>query len=263
MLDNKAEAQKLTGQIPAVLSRYLPEETVQNYNMNLTPLKDIYLHSDYFEELSPTGNLFYVYLLSGIALLILLIACINYINLSTARSINRLKEVGLRKVLGANRRQLIMQILIESMLITFIAMIVGLVLYDLARPHYNAFIGKAIVTEIYTSPLMIAAMIALTLLVGTIAGSFTAFYTTRFKPLKLFNYKSMLKSSKSYLRKGLVTVQFIIAVGLIFVCLAVHKQINYLKSYDRGFDRENIMVLNPIGERSAAKCASAERGNSE
>ena len=255
LLDNEADEHKLSTQIPAVMSRHLPSETVQKYSMNLTPLKDIYLHSSYFEKLSPTGNLFYVYLLSGIALLILLIACINYINLSTARSINRLKEVGLRKVLGAKRRQLIVQILIESLTITIIAMIIGMVLYDIARPYYNNFVGRQIVTEIYSSPGMFAVMIGLTVLVGVIAGSFTAFYTTRFKPLKLFYYRSMLKTSKSYLRKGLVTVQFVIAVGLIFVCLAVNKQINFLKSYDRGFDKENIMILNPTGAEAAAQCA--------
>jgi putative ABC transport system permease protein len=254
-LEKRSDAEKLTADLPSVLAQHLPPEEVQKYHLRLSPLKDIYLHSSYFEELSPQGNLFYVYLLTGIAVLILIIACINYINLSTARSFYRLKEVGMRKVLGANRRQLILQMLTESVIVTMVAMSVGLILYEVGRPFCNDFIGKPVVAEIYNNPTMIFSLIILTLIVGVVAGSYTAFYQTRLKPLKLFYHKSMVKSSKSILRKSLVTLQFVIAVGMIFVCLVIHKQIHYLKSYDRGFESDNIMVLNLAGEDAGGKCA--------
>ena len=211
---------------------------------SLTPLADIHLHSNKTAELDANGSAEYVYIFSGIALLILLIACVNFMNLSTARSANRAKEVGVRKVLGSLRKNLIQQFLTESFLISFIALGTAVLIAYLSLPFFNQLSGKDIEAGTLFQPSVLLSLIALMFVVGLLAGSYPAFFLSSFQPVDVLKGKLAGGFKRSWLRSSLVVFQFVISIVLIFGTIVIYNQLSYIHSKDIGFNRNQIVTIN-------------------
>jgi putative ABC transport system permease protein len=209
----------------------------------LQPLRRIHLYSDLMAELEPNSDISYVYIFSAIALFILVIASINFMNLSTARSSGRAKEVGMRKVLGSNRRQLIGQFLVESTVLSIIAMFISLMLVNLALPYFNHLSGKELTTTDNYNGFMVLAMLVITLLTGLLAGFYPAFFISAFHPISVLKgrLKSGVKSGS--LRSTLVVFQFTVSIVLIIGTLVVMSQLNYIQNKKLGFDKDRVLIL--------------------
>lgn len=210
---------------------------------DLTPLLDIHLHSNKIGELDGNGNAQIVYIFFAIAVLILVIACVNFMNLSTARSANRAKEVGVRKVLGSLRKSLIRQFLMESTLISFIAMIIAIVLAALLLPYFNMLSGKRIESGLLFHPVMIVSLLLLMLIVGLLAGSYPAFVLSAFRPIEVLKGKFARGFKGSLLRNSLVVFQFFISITLVVGTLVIYRQLNYMRNKDIGYNRHQVMVI--------------------
>jgi len=221
-------------------------KTARDYGISMEffiqPMTSIHLHSNRQGEIESTGNIMYVYIFSAIALFILMIACINFMNLSTARSSNRAREVGLRKVFGAYRKNLIGQFLSESNMLVIAGLMLGLALAVLALPVFNNFAGKELTTSALYQPPILAAMLALILFTGVLAGSYPAFFLSAFQPIAVLRGKLSKGAKSSGLRKVLVAFQFSISIILIIGTGIVIKQINFMKNKDLGFNKEQVLV---------------------
>ena len=211
---------------------------------SLTPLTAIHLHSNKQGDLEGNGNAEYVYIFSGIALMILLIACVNFMNLSTARSSNRAKEVGVRKVLGSLRANLIQQFLTESFLISFIALVIAILVAWLLLPYFNQLAGKEISAAALLQPSMLLSLIVLMLIVGLLAGSYPAFFLSSFQPIHVLKGKLAKGFKRSWLRNSLVVFQFVISIVLIFGTIVIYNQLNYIHNKDIGFNRKQVVIVN-------------------
>lgn len=214
---------------------------------HLMPLTDIHLHSNKSYEFEANGNSSYIYVFSFIAVLILIIACVNFMNLSTARSANRAKEVGIRKVAGSTRENLIFQFLTESMLLTFLSMLLALGFAVLVLPMFNTLSGKELHTTILFSPRFIALLAALVIIVGCLAGSYPAFYLSSFQPIKVLKGATSTGFKNSWLRSSLVVFQFFISIALIVGTLVIYRQLNYIRNREIGFDRDQVLVIHNTG----------------
>jgi putative ABC transport system permease protein len=204
------------------------------------PFTAYYLHADFSRGRVPTGKIQYVNLLSTITFIVLLIACINFMNLSTARAGKRAKEVGLRKTIGSTRRQLLIQFMVESILIAFISMFVALTLADMLMPAFNLMTNKYIEIP-FSSPVFILVIVTVGMGTGILAGCYPAFYLSAFSPIKaLKNYNSS-KGSLSGVRRGLVIVQFTLSIVFIVFTLVVSSQIGFIQTKNLGIKRDNIV----------------------
>ena len=216
----------------------------------LLNVRDIHLRSPNQDEPGPAGDINTVYLFAAIALLVLLIACFNFINLSTAKSTNRAREVGIRKVIGSQKGQLIQQFLFESVFLSLIGLAVGLLLVMLALPVFNSLVGKEMeISEILSSS-VIVAIIGIVVLTGLVAGSFPAFVLSAFNPVSVLKGKLSSASRNSSLRKILVAFQFSITIFLIVGVLTVIRQLDYIKNKDLGFDKRQLAVIDSPGDNS-------------
>lgn len=211
-------------------------------HLYLQKLTDIHLYSHLDEELETNGDINTIYIFIVIGVFILLIACVNFINLSTARSALRAKEVGVRKVIGAYRRSLIFQFLSESILITSLAMLLGLGLAEASLPFLNDFIGKELYIA-YWNPFIVLLLLGFVLIVGLLAGIYPSIYLSSFKPVKVLKGKLFASTKKSSLRTVLVTIQFSISVLLIICTSIIYQQLNFIKNKELGFDQEAIISL--------------------
>lgn len=207
----------------------------------LQPLKDIYLHSSSGNEIAANGNITYLYILGSIAAFLLIIACSNFINLSTARSEKRAKEVGVRKVIGANRGLLIAQFLGESFIMCIISLLIGLVLVQLLLPLFNNLTQKNI--HLFEEPSLLFWIAALTLVTGLFAGLYPAFYLSAFKPASVLKGKITRHFSATLFRKGLVIFQFTISICLVFAAIVIWQQMDDLKNRQLGFNKEQKLIL--------------------
>ena len=207
----------------------------------LQPVKDIYLHSSLGNEIASNGNIIYLYILGSIAAFILLIACINFMNLSTARSQKRAKEVGVRKVIGAKRSTLVWQFLGESFMMCVIALLIALGLVVLLLPYFNSLIQKTI--HFSDEPSLLFWITGLTILTGLLAGLYPAFYLSAFKPIAVLKGKIINSFSAIVLRKGLVVFQFVVSVCLIVSAIVIWQQLDYLKNQQLGFNKEQKIIL--------------------
>lgn len=227
-----------------------------NYNRyTFQPLLDIHLRSNLQYELAANGSLTYVYLFSIIAGFILLLACINFINLTTARSLQRAREVGIRKVLGSQRSQLIRQFLAESLVYVVSAILLALVLAELGLPSFNQFTGKQLAISFFTSPFAALVLSGLALVVTVLAGLYPAFFLSSFWPVEVLKGHTTAFTGREALRKGLVIMQFCIAAGLIASTLVVRRQLHYLQNTRLGFDREQVLLIHrasALGNQHAA-----------
>ncbi|MEI6048231.1 MAG: ABC transporter permease [Bacteroidota bacterium] len=216
-----------------------------NITMNyiLEPITKIHLYSTNAGEPEPTGSITYVYIFGIVAIFLVLIAAMNYMNLSTARSTKRAREVGLRKVVGSRRALLIFQFLSESVIFTIISLIFSLIILVVLMPKFNLLAGKAYDLHAIYSPVVILSIIAVIFIVGIIGGSYPAFYLSRFRPVIVLKGSITKGSGGSMFRKILVVIQFTVSVIMIVCTLVVFRQLNYLKSMDQGFDQKNVIGL--------------------
>ncbi|HET9487190.1 MAG TPA: ABC transporter permease, partial [Chryseosolibacter sp.] len=207
----------------------------------IQPMLDIHLKSDLSDELMPGGNIQYLYIFGVIAAFIILVACINFMNLSTARSANRAKEVGVRKTIGALRSRLIIQFIAESLIYATISTLVALAIIGLSIDGFNALAGKELGLSVLYTPQVIIALILFTLVIGLVAGSYPAFYLTAFKPTEVLKGKVRSGFRNSAMRNVLVVFQFIISIALIFGSMVVYRQLHYMQQKNLGFDKENVV----------------------
>ena len=222
------------------------ERSGNKIDIYLMPLLDIHLHSDKMAEMGVNGNIQYVYIFSAVALLILLIACINFMNLSTARSANRAKEVGIRKVLGTEKKMLIRQFLLESMLMAYIALLIGLIIASLALPLFNDVSGKELTMSSLLNFRSIAFFILLPVVVGIVAGSYPAFYLSSFRPIAVLKGKISTGFKKSNVRNALVVFQFATTIILIVGTIVIYRQLNFIQNKNLGFKRDQLLIVNNI-----------------
>lgn len=214
-----------------------------SFDPYLQALTSIHLHSDLMAELETNSDISYVYAFLAIAIFILLIGCINFMNLSTARSIKRSKEVGLRKVVGAHKLQLIIQFIGESLIFSFVALIAGLILVEISLPTFNYLLDKDLSISLFSSWNPVLLLIALAFIVGVIAGSYPAFYLSSFKPIKVLKGYLTQRSGKSTVRNVLVVTQFSISIFLIICTGLVFYQLNYVSNKKLGFSKEQVLII--------------------
>jgi putative ABC transport system permease protein len=225
----------------------------------LINLRDIHLHSNLVAELGVNGDVRYVWIFAAVALFILAIACINFMNLATARAAGRARGVGLRKVLGSARRALIVQFLAESFLLTALAFVLALAIVLLVRPAFNHFTGKEIALSVFDGGLFagLGLLIAFTAL---LAGSYPAFYLSGFRPAEVLKSKlaPMSGGRRAYLRSGLVVFQFCTSVALIISVLVVQKQLRFVQTTKLGYDKEQLVLVRNTRALDAALPAFKE-----
>jgi len=214
---------------------------------SLIPLTKIHLYSDLSSELSPNGNIQFVYIFSIVALIILGIACINFMNLTTARSANRAREVGIRKVLGTERKELITQFLAESTLMVFLSLIIAIGIASIVLPLFNNVASKSMVLGSLFSPVILPLLIALPFVVGLLAGSYPAFYLSAFKPIEVLKGKLKAGEKTVTLRSVLVVVQFFTSIILIIGTIVIYKQLSFIQTKDLGFKKDQVLIINGTG----------------
>jgi putative ABC transport system permease protein len=208
----------------------------------LQPLTDIHLHSHINFDLAHNNDMRYIYLLSGLALIILLIACVNYMNLTTARASLRAKEVGMRKVIGANRLQLFRQFVGESLMLTVLAAIIALLLVELVLPLFSSLVGRELSLSLVTETQIFFVLVATIILVGFLSGSYPALYLTALRPLKIIKGER-ISSGRSGVHNVLVISQFATSIALIVCTTVVHKQLRYIQNKKLGYNREQVLVM--------------------
>ena len=213
----------------------------------LQGLKDVYLYGDY-ENLKPVGGrIEYVRVFSIVAIFILLIACVNFMNLATARSVKRAKEVGVRKVVGAEKKFLVMQFMGESLIVSGLASILALLFVLLLIPAFNEVVQKQINLKI-SDPTLWLSVLGLIFLTGLVAGSYPALYLSSLQPIRILKGRLAFTNKGIYLRKGLVVFQFALSVFLITGMLVISRQMNYIQTKRLGLDRENVMYISLEGD---------------
>ncbi|RLC46549.1 MAG: hypothetical protein DRI23_12250 [Candidatus Cloacimonadota bacterium] len=243
MLDENSDENSLSEKLPQLIENNVNPGMASIITLFVTPFNDLYFHSNINNDFEPRGDLKQVYLFSIIAALIMLIACLNFMNLSTARSTHRVKEVGMRKVFGSNRSLLVKQFLSESVLTTLFSMLLGLLIFTLLYPQLNNFIGKKLAASYLYHPISLLLLLVLSILVGIIAGIYPAIFFSRFQPIHAF--KAFTGKSKTIFRKIMVITQFTIAICLIIVTIFVFKQLSFVRNVDLGFDKEDKLVMQP------------------
>lgn len=224
-----------------------------NYvRVNVTHLTDIHLFSNRQYELGTNSSITYIYIFSAIALFILLIACINFMNLSTARSANRAREVGVRKVLGSSRKYLIAQFLSESLLITLVATIIAVLAAWLLLPLFNGIAGKELGITLQTIGWLLPSVIVIIIVVGVLAGAYPAFYLSAFQPINVLKGKLSAGFKGGGFRNFLVVLQFSVSIFLIIGTIVIYNQLNYIQHKNLGFDRSQVVVVkNTVGLSNA------------
>jgi putative ABC transport system permease protein len=223
-----------------VLEGHIDSETL---NFFLQPVKDIHLHSHLSDELEPPGNPFYLYIFSTIALLILMIACINFINLSTARSANRAKEIGIRKVVGAVRNQLINQFIGESLFTTILSVFVTFILVIVSLPFFNRLVEIQFTVSDFFKFEFFISLVFIILFSGIIAGSYPAIFLSAFRPALILKGKLRLGTKRSTLRKIMVIGQFTISIILVISTITIYKQLSFMKNEKLGFSKEQKLII--------------------
>src|SRR5664279_3151178 len=253
LLKQNADYASIQSRFPAMVEKYMGPQIQRDMGMSLSqfrtkgnelgfvlqPLISVHLHSNTSTELEPGGSSTYVYIFGAIALFMLLVACINFINLSTAGASRRAKEVGIRKVAGSGKFQLVRQFLSESILISMFALLIGFVLVRLALPAFNNISGKHLLFD--TKPVL--AFILTGLLVGLIAGIYPAFYLSSFKPIAVLKGKLTADNNSFGLRRSLVVFQFFISVTLIIGTIVVYQQMKYIQNKKLGYDKEQLITI--------------------
>jgi len=208
----------------------------------LQPITSIHLHSDMLGEPEELGSMSYIWILGAVAFFMLLIACINYMNLTTARSARRAKEIGIRKVTGSSRQQLILQFLSESLLTSLIAALLAIGLMTIVLPFFNSLSGKSFTLATLLQTRSISLLVAIVLFTGLLGGSYPAFYLSKFNPVGILRGALSKASGNINLRRTLVVLQFSISMIMLICTWVVYSQLNYLRKKDLGFNKEQVMI---------------------
>jgi len=223
-------------------------ESQGNYFIHkLQPLTDIHLNSTYSENISTYGNKRFLIIFGITGLLILIIAGFNFVNLTTSRASLRAKEIGVKKILGSPRKSIILQILTEIFIHTLIATIISILILLLILPFLNNFSEIVIKPEFFLNPLTLLTIIFTPIIITILAGIYPAFFITAYKPVDVLKKKFNDGNSKSLTRSGLVTLQFVVFIGLVFCTLIIRRQINYMQKQNPGFEKENVLVIENMG----------------
>ncbi len=249
---------QLEEKFPKFVDIYMGAQLKSNGNscaLSLQPLADVHLAQNLENELETNGDVRYIYIFSGIAFIILLVACINFMNLATARSSKRAKEIGMRKVFGAYRLQLIKQFIGESLLISFVALLCGIMLAELLRPLFTALTGKILSMDYSYNWLALLCFLTITLLVGIVSGSYPALFLSRFVPVEVLKGRFKTGSAGLRLRRGLVVVQFAVSIIFIVGALVVYHQLHYVKNKKLGFNKEQLLTITIPNLAVQQKCA--------
>jgi putative ABC transport system permease protein len=256
LLDKHADPNKFEKQLDILVTKYAASDFKASgnflesldpesdfYRFEIQPLEEIYLYSDLDYEIEPVGDINTIWFFSAIALFVLLIACINFMNLATARFSSRAKEVGVRKVVGSNKNQLIVQFLTESVFIVLTALIIGAALFEFSLPAFNNLTQKSLEVNYFSQWYIIPGLIGFSVLIGILAGSYPAFFLSSFKPVKILKGSYSKGAGGSQLRGVLVIVQFIITISLFVSTYIIFKQNHFMTNKDMGFDQERLLVL--------------------
>ena len=257
LLQEGASSQSLEAKLSGLVEKYVGPEIPQyfgvpletfiqqgnQYGYFLQPLLDIHLHSNLDQELGPNGNITYVYIFGAIAFFIVLLACINFMNLATARSANRAKEVGVRKTLGALRSSLVGQFMTESVVLSLMATNLAVLGANLLLPSFGNIAGREISSSLLTQPWFLLSLLGLMLLVGILAGSYPAFYLSSFRPVDVLKGKLKAGTKSSGIRNTLVVFQFFTSITLIICSLLVYQQLEYAQAKNMGLAKENVMIM--------------------
>jgi putative ABC transport system permease protein len=257
LLKQGASAQSVKDKLPMLMEKYVgPQvekvlglnlkafvEKGNKYGIYMQPLSDVHLNPEIGSDFKQANDRRYIYIFSGIAFLILIVAGINYMNLSTARSTKRSREVGLRKVMGSSRALLIRQFMVESVLLTFISLVLAVVFVELLLPVFNNMLQTNLVVGYFSKWYVIPGLIFLAFLIGILSGSYPAWFLASFMPVKVLYGKLKLGLSNARLRSVLVVFQFMISIALILGSMIIYKQIYYMINKDLGFDKEQLLVI--------------------
>ena len=269
LVKERASNQAIDIQLEDVVKKYVGPYMTQNsgsslealaargeqYKWYTQPLTEIHLDNEVNAGLEPLGNRSYMLIFSIIAVFILVIACINYMNMSTARSVNRAKEVGIKKSLGSNRNNLVLQFLSESVFVTLIALALALVLIKVLLPAFNHLVDKHLIFSYTDNLSTIPLMLVFGIGIGIIAGSYPAFFLSSFKPVKVINGIHKSGGSHGKLRSGLVVFQLIVTIVLFTGTFFISKQLNFLQKQELGFNKENLVIIkkaNYLGTRMSS-----------
>ncbi len=266
-MGKSADARQFTRKLPAFIEKYARKDLAANgkdKRIFLVPVPAIHLYGQVREVLTPTNSTTYLYILASIALFTLLIACINFMNLATARSAKRAAEVGIRKVMGAERSALIGQFLGESMVLTLLAVVLAFGLVAVLLPVFNQLTAKTLAFSELVDPAIIGAFLVLALLTGLVAGSYPAFYLSVFNPVDVLkggaNGRFTNAVSAVALRRGLVVFQFVISIGLVLATVVIQRQMAFLRNQPLGFTKDQQVVI-PLRSDEAHKVYTALRND--
>jgi putative ABC transport system permease protein len=257
LLNKNTDAKQLQSKFPQLVAKYVVPEiqhdmgvslaeaqkSVNTFIFSLQPLTDIHLYSNTKFEMEPNGDIQYVYIFSALAVFILLLACVNFTNLSTARAIKRAREVGIRKVMGSVKNQLIFQFLSESVLFTFFSMLCAYVLIFLILPYFNQLANKNISFDFFLSYQSILAMLLVSFAAGLLAGIYPAFFLASFNTIKVLKGSSVQGSQRKPLRSGLIVFQFFVSTALIIATIIVYQQLHYMQNKKLGYDKDQVLFL--------------------
>ena len=230
------------------------ESIINNGKILIQPVTDIHLYSANIDDRLDKGDIRFVWLFGAIALFILVIACINFINLSTARSANRAKEVGLRKVVGSDRTTLVKQFLTESLVFSLLSFVLGFLIAGLLLPYFNALAGKSLTTP-WTAWWLLPVMIIAAIIIGVVAGLYPSFYLSSFKPISVLKGQLSRGSKNAVLRNGLVVFQFTTSIILIIGTLVIYNQTHFLLNRKVGFDKDQVLLVqgtNTLAEKTGS-----------
>ncbi|MFC1725996.1 ABC transporter permease [candidate division KSB1 bacterium] len=240
LLQKSSNADEFTKKITNLIKKHDP---YSKKSLFIQPVKEIYLNSNFSFDLAHTGNITYVYLFSLIAIFILLIACINFINLTTAQSLIRAKEIGLRKVAGAKRSDLIIQFFGESILMSIIAIFLAVLIVSIFLPTFNHLVFKQLTLDPFEKRNVLFSLLVVTLFTGIVSGSYPAIFLSSFKPVKVITNSIRSYTGKSNYRQILVVFQFSVSIFLIIATSIVFKQIQYTRTRDLGYKKENLIYF--------------------
>lgn len=241
-LRQDADGAKVEGSIKNFIYRYQPRDKSWRMELALQPYAQKYLHSTFKDGYIDGGRIEYVNLFSLVALFVLVIACINFMNLATAQSTKRAKEVGLRKVIGAVRASLIKQFIGETMFFTFLSIIAALAITALLLPAFNNLTGKQLSLP-FSNPVFLISLTAFLIVTGLVAGSYPAIFLSSLKPIKVFKNGLTFGWGAAFFRKGLVVFQFTLSIILIVGMIVIYQQMNYIQTKNLGYDRENLVYI--------------------
>ena len=258
LLNDNSSASELEKKFPAFVNKYIINNPQADgkQDIHLQPLTDIHLHSNMVGELGLNGNVVYIYVFAGVAIFILLLACFNFTNLSTARSLTRAKEVGLRKVVGADRKQLLSQFLGETTLFALLSLVLAIAIAFLVLPIFNRLAERELQVDFSKNQALTTVLILLVIAVGLLAGLYPAAILSAFRPVEVLKGKFIKVSKGVSLRKLLVTVQFVVSIVLIASTILVGRQLNFLQNKKLGFDKENVLVVTLPKDMDSTRLAS-------